>query len=389
MSDVRPPRRSRSLRAGRGHAVVRPAAGPGDQAPPPCGLRRCGRRRPRGRRHRGGDAARRPEAGPGRDRRRRQPAHDGRAGRPEGRAVRRGRLRRRDARLLTRALGPARADTILLARVDPGKETLTMLSIPRDLLVHIPGHGLQRINAAYAFGGPGLLVDTIDQNLGIEVDRYIETDFRGAASVGDALGGLSLSFPAPVRDGQTGLDLPAGCSELDGSQLLAVARSRHLRYLEDGSWKTDGTSDLGRMIRQQAIGTALLQRLTELDLSNPVELNRLLDAVVDDLTVDSGTTSDDLLALFRGIEGSTPVSLRYPVADLVHEGAAVLELGPGADQVTAAFLDVDEPQPPSAPTADDPAPDGATPSTTTSTAGSGSVATAPPTTPAAAIPTPC
>ena len=264
-----------------------------------------------------------------------------------------------------------------------------MLSIPRDLLAHIPGYGLQRINAAYAYGGPGLLVDTIDQNLGIEVDRYIETDFRGAAVVGDALGGLSLSFPAPVRDRQTGLDLRAGCTELDGSQLLALARSRHLRYLEDGQWKADGTSDLGRMIRQQAIGSALLQRLTDRDLSDPVELNRLLDAVVDEVIVDSGTTGDELLALFRGIEGSSPISLRYPLADLLYEGAAVLELGPGADQVTAAFLDGAEPQPLSAPTADHPTPADVEPSTTTTVLAAGSVAIAPPTTPAAAIPTVC
>jgi LCP family protein required for cell wall assembly len=280
--------------------------------------------------------------------------------------------------------GAARADTILLARVDPGKERLTMLSIPRDLLVQIPGHGLQRINAAYAFGGPGLLVDTIDQNLGIEVDRYVEADFRGAAAVGDAVGGLSLDFPAPVRDGQTGLDLPAGCTTLDGDQLLAVARSRHLRYFEDGRWKQDGTSDLGRMLRQQAIGVALLRQLTEVDLSSPLEVDRLLDATVREITVDSATTRDDLLGLFRAIEGSTPVALRYPVSDLVHEGAAVLELGPGADRVTAAFLDVDEPQPPSAPTA--PAGDGRSATTTTADT-TGEIP--PSTTPAAAIPTPC
>jgi LCP family protein required for cell wall assembly len=285
--------------------------------------------------------------------------------------------------------GPARADTILLARVDPGKERLTMLSIPRDLLVEIPGHGLQRINAAYAFGGPGLLVDTIDQNLGIEVDRYIETDFRGAAAVGDAVGGLSLSFPAPVRDRQTGLDLPAGCVELDGSQLLAVARSRHLQYFEEGRWKRDGTSDLGRMLRQQAIGVALLRQMTEVDLSNPLEVRHLLDATIREITVDSETTSDDLLALFRAIEGSEPVALRYPVTDLLHEGAAVLELGPGADRVTAAFLDVDEPQRPSAPTADGSTPAGDDRSTTTTITGDGSMDVAAPTTPTAAIPTPC
>ena len=250
-----------------------------------------------------------------------------------------------------RPAGSTRADTILLARVDPGKETVNLLSIPRDLLVDIPGRGLDRINAAYAFGGPELLVETIDQNLGVEVDTYLETDFRGAAAVGDALGGLSLSFPAPLRDRNTGLDLPAGCVELDGSQLVALGRSRHVRYFEDGVGWRDPTSDLGRMTRQQAIATAMFERLTSIDRTDPREAVRLLNAVVDEISVDAGTTSQDLLALFRGIEGSTPRTLRYPVVDRVHEGADVLELAVGADQVTAAFLDVDEPQPPAAPTA--------------------------------------
>ena len=257
------------------------------------------------------------------------------------------------ARDPNRPSGSARADTILLARADPGKETVTLLSIPRDLLVDIPGRGQDRINAAYAYGGPELLVEAIDQNLGIEVDAYPQTDFRGAAAVGDALGGLSLSFPAPLRDRNTGLDLPAGCVELDGSQLVTLGRSRHVRYFdqEDGVWRRDPTSDLGRTARQQAIATALFERLATIDRTNPRDALRLLDAVVAEVTVDSGTTGDDLLALFRAIEGSTPQTIRYPVADRVHEGAAVLELADGADQVTAAFLDVDDPQPPSAPTA--------------------------------------
>jgi LCP family protein required for cell wall assembly len=282
--------------------------------------------------------------------------------------------------------GPARGDTILLARVDPGKEALTMLSIPRDLLVDIPGHGLERINAALAYGGPELLVETIDQNLGIEVDRYLETGFHGAAALGDALGGISLDFPRPVRDAQTGLDLPAGCTKLDGGQILAVGRARHVRYLEDGAWKADGTSDLGRMLRQQVIAEALLQRLTDVDLADPVELNRLLDVAAEDLTIDSATSHDELIALFRAIEGARPTGLQYPVADLVHEGAVVLELGPGADQVTAAFLGVDRPQPPSAPQQE-----GSTTSTRDATQPPADPAapTIPWPTPEQAIPAPC
>ena len=285
--------------------------------------------------------------------------------------------------------GPFRTDTIILARVDPGQETLSILPIPRDLLVDIPGNGPGRINAAFAIGGPDLLIETIDQNLGIEVDRYAETDFHGAAAIGDALGGLSLSFPHPVRDGSVGLAAPAGCTRFDGTALLQIARARRLQFQQDGTWRSDPTADLGRIERQQAVATALLERLAALDLTRPGEVERLLDAVSDDLTVDAGTTNGDLLDLFRAIEGSEARSLRYPVRDAVLDQAQVLELDAGADAVTAAFLDVDEPQPPATPTvAEGTSP--STPATSVTTSSTVTTTTTPVwPTPAGAIPTPC
>ncbi len=247
--------------------------------------------------------------------------------------------------------GPFRGDTILLARIDPGHETLTVLPIPRDLLVDIPGHGEGRINEAIAAGGPDLLIEAIHQNLGIEVDHYLQSDFHGAIAIGEAVGGLELAFPSPVRDRHTGFEAAAGCAKLDGPQLLALARARHLDYLQDGVWKRDPTSDLGRMERQQAVGAALLAQLAKVDASDPLELNRLLDAAVDELTMDEQTSPDELLGLFRGIEGSDYEALRYPVTDhTTDEGAMVLLLGPGAGDVTAALLGIDAAQPPRAPT---------------------------------------
>jgi LCP family protein required for cell wall assembly len=287
--------------------------------------------------------------------------------------------------------GPFRGDTIVLARVDPGRETVTVLPIPRDLLVDIPGHGQDRVNAAVAFGGPELLIDTIHHNLGIEVDHYLQADFRGAIAIGDALGGLDLSFPYPVRDGRVGLDAPAGCTTFDGEGLLAVARARHVEYLADGVWRLDRTSDLGRMERQQAVGAALMKRMTTLDASDPRELNRLLDAAVRDLTVDSHTTSKELLGLFRGIEGSTYRPLRYPVVDHVTDGGAdVLLLGAGAGDVTAAFLDTPVTQPPAGPTVDPGAPATTTaPADTTSSTAATTTTLVKWPTPSESVPTPC
>ncbi|HWJ64439.1 MAG TPA: LCP family protein [Acidimicrobiales bacterium] len=289
--------------------------------------------------------------------------------------------------------GPFRGDTMLLARVDPGNETLTVLPIPRDLLVDIPGQGQGRINEAIAAGGPGLLIDTIHQNLGIEVDHYLQADFHGAVAIGEALGGLRLSFPSAVRDLHTGFEANAGCAEMDGAQLLALARSRHLDYLEDGTWRRDPTSDLGRMERQQAIGAALLAQMAEVDASDPRELDRLLDAAVDDLTIDDDTTPKELLGLFRAIEGSTYGALRYPVVDHVTDGGAqVLLLGDASADVTAAFLGIDQPQPPRAPTTETTGAGegGSSPAATSTTAAAATTTTSvPSSTPARSVPTPC
>lgn len=236
------------------------------------------------------------------------------------------------------AVDPAstRSDTTILVRVDPADDRLTVLPLPRDLLVEVPGHGPQRLNAALTLGGPPLLIDVIRQDLGIEVNRYVELDLAGAIALGDAVGGLRLSFSTPVRDGRTGLALEAGCQALDGRALLSLARSRHLQYLEAGTWRADPTSDLGRIERQQAIAAAALASLNRLDTTDPGQLDDLLDVAVRHLTIDSGTTNAELVAMVRDLAGSEVSQLRLPVTDAVSpEGAAVLERVPEAEGVLA------------------------------------------------------
>ena len=241
---------------------------------------------------------------------------------------------------------PYRTDTIVLARVDAGAETLALLPLPRDLLLDIPGHGKGRINQAFALGGPELLIQTIHQDLGIEVDHYLQTDFRGAVDIGDALGGLRLAFGAAVRDHNSGLARPAGCQTLGGTQLLQLGRSRHLQWDDRGRWTSDPTSDLGRIERQQAIGAAVLARLTTIDAANPAALNRLLTTVSRSLVVDAGTTNADLIALFRAIDGSRLVPVRLPVHDMVtDQGAAVLVVTGDVAAAVTPFLHAPPPGP--------------------------------------------
>ena len=219
-----------------------------------------------------------------------------------------------------------RSDTMILARVDPAANTLTLLPLPRDLWVAIPGHPDGRLLTAYLLGGPDLLIRTVETDLGVHIDRYVESDFTGAEAIGDALGGLRLAFPNPVRDPFSGTNLPGGCTTLDGTQLVGLARSRHLEQRNAGGyWIPDGTGDLGRVERQQAIALALLQRISQLNAHDPLALVRLVDAAQRALTVDSGTTNADLIALVRGIAGAKVQQVRLGVADDVEAGAAVLK----------------------------------------------------------------
>jgi LCP family protein required for cell wall assembly len=121
--------------------------------------------------------------------------------------------------------GRGRTDTILLLHT--GKGPSLLLSIPRDSLVPIKGYGTTKINAAYAFGGPELLVETIEQNTGVEIDDYVEVGFGGLVKVVDALGGVEICPKKKVKDKDAGLDIDKGCQNADGKTALAYSRARH------------------------------------------------------------------------------------------------------------------------------------------------------------------
>src|SRR3954464_11381589 len=128
--------------------------------------------------------------------------------------------------------GPSRSDSILLMRLGGGRNAT--LSIPRDTVVDIPGHGRNKINAAYAFGGAPLAVKTVENYLGIEVNHVIEVNFENFPELIDALGGITYKGGCVVsninggtRNGGYTLRLRAGTHEIDGKQALALARTRH------------------------------------------------------------------------------------------------------------------------------------------------------------------
>lgn len=125
----------------------------------------------------------------------------------------------------------ARTDTIMLLHTGAGPATL--VSVPRDSLVDIPGYGSNRINAAYAFGGAKLLVKTIENSTGIRIDDYVEIGFGGLVNVVDAVGGIEICPKTAITDPDAALKIPAGCQWVDGKTALGYSRSRHTYLTQD------------------------------------------------------------------------------------------------------------------------------------------------------------
>ena len=179
--------------------------------------------------------------------------------------------------LSTGGAAGGRTDTIMLLHTGSGPNLL--LSIPRDSIVDIPGHPSGKINAAYAFGGPELLVQTIEQNTGVRIDDYVEIGMGGVAGIVDAVGGIEVCPKTNMKDKLAGLDIKKGCQEVDGATALAYARSRH----------TSGIGDIDRVRRQRevvsAVGSEVLSPWTVI---NPVRYWRLNNAIPDFFTFGEG-----------------------------------------------------------------------------------------------------
>jgi LCP family protein required for cell wall assembly len=239
-------------------------------------------------------------------------------------------------------LGPGepagkRSDTILLVRIDPIAGTVKMLSFPRDLWIPMADTGQNdRINSAYGRGRQ-VLVDTIRKDFGVEVNNYIEVDFAGFKGLVDAIGGVPMYFDTPMRDTHTGLDIPAaGCVNLNPDQALAFARSRYLEFQNSrGRWEGDGTSDLGRITRQQFFVRKALSKALAIGISDLGTFTRLLNVAKDSVTIDQTIDRGDLFNLvqrFKELQPSDIESYSLPVTNhTTNGGASVLLL----DQATA------------------------------------------------------
>lgn len=198
-------------------------------------------------------------------------------------------------------VGPERTDTIMLVHVSESGKT-TLVSLPRDSYVSIPGQGKDKLNAAFALGGPALLVQTVEIATGVRVDHYAQIGFGGFASVVDTLGGIDVCVPKPIDDPLAGIDLQAGCQRLNGPQALGFVRSR-----------ATALADLDRMNNQRIFMAALLKKATSgATLANPFTLWPLATDTAKSLKVDDGDHIWDLARLGWALKGET-VTTAVPV----------------------------------------------------------------------------
>lgn len=212
-----------------------------------------------------------------------------------------------------------RADSIMLVHVAPNGQT-SNISLPRDTYVEIPGYGWDKLNASYAYGGPALLVKTVENLTGLTVDHYAEIGMGGVSNIVDAVDGVNLCFDLSVEDERSELNWEAGCHDADGKTALAFARMRY----------SDPRGDIGRAERQrQVVSKTVSKAMKPATLLNPMSALRVERAGASAFTVDQDSSVIDVARLvlaFReaqksGMTGVPPIeSLGYATS----AGSAVL-----------------------------------------------------------------
>ncbi|WP_455678515.1 LCP family protein [Streptomyces buecherae] len=213
------------------------------------------------------------------------------------------------------------ADTLMLVHISDDHDRASVVSLPRDSYAEIPAYTdpatgtvrrahPQKINAAYAEGGPSLTVRTVEHMTGVHIDHYLEVDFASFMRTVDVVGGVEVCTVRPLKDRYTGLDLAAGRHTLVGGEALQYVRSRHV----------DGAADLGRMQRQQRFLAALIDKATASGvLLNPVKFAKVASSVLGSVRADRQLGSAELVKLGKAMRGFSPASSEFasvPVGDV-------------------------------------------------------------------------
>jgi LCP family protein required for cell wall assembly len=220
-------------------------------------------------------------------------------------------------------------DTIMIVHISEDRERASIVSLPRDSYAETPertdpvtgrriGPHPLKLNAAYAQGGPTLTVRTVEDMTHVKIDHYLEVDFTSFMKTVDVLGGVRVCTTRPLKDSYTGLDLTAGSHLLGGGQSLQYVRSRH----------TDGSSDLGRMQRQQRFLAALVGQATSSGvLLNPMKFRDVTRAALGSVRADKGFGTDELLDLGRAMRNFSPSSSEFTTVPIGQMSYVVKGIG--------------------------------------------------------------
>ncbi|MSW06632.1 MAG: LytR family transcriptional regulator [Actinobacteria bacterium] len=229
----------------------------------------------------------------------------------------------------TKTAAGARSDTMLLVHISKARDKAMIISIPRDSLVTVPAHASMdgksqigatqaKINAAFAWGGAPLLIQTFEAKSNLKIDHYIEVSFAGFAGIVDAIGGIQVCTKRDIDDPNSHLVLPAGVHTLNGIESLKYVRTRDF----------DGMGDLGRMQRQQQFMSAVLRKATSTGvLLNPIKMVNFFNATIASLKTDSTLNQDDLLTLAKQLKNLSPGKVRTLTIPLGNANARVPGLG--------------------------------------------------------------
>ena len=205
-----------------------------------------------------------------------------------------------------------RSDTMLLVHISKDRDKAYLVSFPRDSLVTIPEHlstdgkkqipaRQNKLNAAFAFGGAPLLIETIEGETNLKIDHYIEINFAGFAGIVNALGGIEVCTKVDIDDPKSHLVLSAGTHTLDGIEALKYVRTRDF----------DGRGDIGRMQRQQQFMSSVLKKATSTGvLLNPIKIVNFMNATISTVKMDESLSKEDLLNLAKQMRGLSSGSVR-------------------------------------------------------------------------------
>jgi LCP family protein required for cell wall assembly len=205
--------------------------------------------------------------------------------------------------------GTLNSDSIMLLHLGSGRPVL--ISIPRDSYVDIPGHGWNKMNAALAYGGASLLIQTVENATGLKIDHYMGIGFSGLVAVVNKIGGVQICLKTAINDSYSGVNLSAGCHNLNGDQALAFVRDRH----------SFATEDLQRVQDQRAFLSALLKKATSPSVYlDPFTALPFGSTAASSMSVDTGTSLLDLVHAASALRN--PETGTVPIADANYSTSA-------------------------------------------------------------------